>query len=66
VCTQSAAAAAGGGQQQQQYLHLLLDAPVQGYVGVGFPQTEGQMSPADAVIGWVDGANGQPQVCRGG
>lgn len=37
-------------------------APVQGYVGVGFPQTEGQMSPADAVIGWMDGANGQPQV----
>jgi hypothetical protein len=63
VCTQSAAAppavAAAGGQQ---YLHMLLDAPVQGYVGVGFPRTEGQMSPADAVIGWVDAANGQPVV----
>lgn len=68
VCTASAAAGGAGssGGAQQQYLHMLLESPAQGYSGVGFMQTLGQMYPADAVIGYVDGATGQPVVSVSG
>eukprot|EP00879_Flechtneria_rotunda_P005969 GHRR01006276.1.p1 GENE.GHRR01006276.1~~GHRR01006276.1.p1 ORF type:complete len:490 (+),score=119.55 GHRR01006276.1:235-1704(+) len=45
-----------------QPIHLLLEVPETGYVGLSFPRTKGEMVPADAIIGWVDQATGQPQV----
>jgi hypothetical protein len=43
-------------------VHFLLAAPVSGYVGLGFPASKGRMVPADAVIGYVEGATAQPKV----
>lgn len=62
VCTASAAAAPGGSSAGGQYLHMLLESPAQGYSGVGFPSVLGKMYPADAVIGYVDSATGEPMV----
>jgi hypothetical protein len=48
-----------------QPVHFLLDAPAAGYAGLAFPVTAGRMSPADAVIGYVDPATGKPMVSGG-
>eukprot|EP00775_Hariotina_reticulata_P007285 gene7285-7498_t len=54
-----AAADITGGAQP---VHFLLDSPAPGYAGLAFPVTAGRMSPADAVIGYVDPATGKPTV----
>lgn len=43
-------------------VHFLLESPVGGYAGLGFPKTKGVMVPADAVIGYVEPATGRPVV----
>jgi hypothetical protein len=63
ACTAAAAGAASTpGAGGQQWLHLLLESPLRGYSGLGFPQTPGRMFPADAVIGYSDAASGKPTV----
>ncbi|WIA44627.1 hypothetical protein OEZ86_007344 [Tetradesmus obliquus] len=63
ACTRTAPkSSSSSSSSSSSDVHFLLAAPVGGYVGLGFPATRGRMVPADAVIGYVDGATAQPKV----
>lgn len=61
--TVSLAGSAGSQNGQQQQVHFAVEAVTPGFVAMSFPEKQGEMFPADAVIGF-DGSNAETSNVR--